>query len=107
MFKFKKTVRFYPFIFILAASFAFAENDKKEDVPPGMEVIEVGQTKVVVPKDSQIRKEGGLIILESPNQYVARRLVDFDQRLSLLEKQTLELKNQIGQLEKALEDVKE
>ncbi|MBN2120165.1 MAG: hypothetical protein JW734_03800 [Candidatus Omnitrophica bacterium] len=72
-----------------------------------MEVIEVGQTKVVVPKDSQIRKEGGLIILESPNQYVARRLVDFDQRLSLLEKQTLELKNQIGQLEKALEDVKE
>ena len=68
-----------------------------------MELIEVGQTKVIVPRDSHVEKKGGLVLLEDINSYTARKVTELEagqkelrQRLERLEKRVDELSQAAG-----------
>lgn len=78
----------------------WAEGD--EQIPEGMEAIQVGRAKVIVPKDSRVKKEGGLIILEDTQKYVARKMADIEQRLEKIEENQKQLTEAFKNLEKTL-----
>lgn len=87
-----------------------AKEDKKEYIPPGMEIIQIGNARHRVPKGTKMRKEGGLIVLEGNSEYMARKLSCIEERLTGLEKQIEELKKAVDEIQKgslAIEEEKE
>lgn len=93
------------FVFIFSTPFLIAQEDKREEVLPGMEIMEVGQTKILVPKDTKMRKKGGLIILENIGEYVARRILDVEERLAEVEAKEEELRREVEQFKKVLDEI--
>ena len=82
-----------------------AQQDKEES-DQGMELIRVGTTSVMVPKDSKMRKERGMTVLESADEYVARSIKEMDERLRVFDERINEIEAQVQQLNKALEEIK-
>ena len=93
-------------VLVFPALAAMAQDDNNVFVPAGMEVIQVGGTKVVVPKGSHVRKQADVIILEPPVEYVARNIEDMNGRITELERQVAVLSDKIEQLTKAFEELK-
>lgn len=86
------------------ASAQYNEND----IPAGMELIKVGQTNIVIPKDMKIRRGGGgLVVLESADEYVARKIFDMETRLKTIEAETKELKKEFEELKEGLKKIEE
>ena len=80
-------------IFILSIVFSIiAKAGEKIEAPPGMEVIEISGVKYIVPKGTEVRKKGGVLILEGHNEYVARRFSAIEERLGAVEREIEELK---------------
>ena len=96
-------------IFILSACIPniSAQSDSEEDtldtkVPVGMELKQLGNkpsVMAVLPKDSTMRRQGDLRIMEGTSEYASRKFTYYD---SLLEKMSAE----IGALRSDLESVK-
>jgi hypothetical protein len=63
------------------------------EVPPGMEIIQIRNVSYLLPKGTQIRKRGGVITFEGLNEYTARRLSAFEERLQASEKEIERLKS--------------
>jgi len=58
-------------ISLLSLSPLFAADSDRDNIPEGMELIEIGQTKVLVPEGSKVDKRGGLVLLENQNSWSA------------------------------------
>jgi len=71
------------------------EKAPKEEIPAGMEVVYIGNTKSVVPAGTKIHKSEGFMVLESTKEYVGRRFKEVQDKLSVLEKEQQELKTAI------------
>lgn len=76
-------------------------TDKNENIriPPGMELRQIGTTKVVVPKGTQVRKERSQMFLEDPDEYMSRNMEELRNRMKSLE-------DRQSSLEQSLEDIK-
>ena len=89
--------RFFCFLILIIATSAIfnivAKAKEELKAPPGMEVIEISGVRYIVPQGSEVRKKGGLIILEGHNEYVARRFLEFEQRIEAIEKKIEDLQN--------------
>lgn len=71
------------FSICFSAAAIFAQADKKDEIPPGMELLEVKPgLKQIVPKGTKVTKIGDLIALEDINEYMARRFEGIGQLLS-------------------------
>jgi hypothetical protein len=91
---------------VFLAVFVMAQEDKKEEnVPLGMEIMEIGQAKLLVPKDIKFHKEGDLVVLENSAEYVARRLSEMEERLEKIEAKEKELSEKLEQLNKILNEI--
>ena len=66
-------------------------------IPPGMEIVRSGDVSVVVPKGSQLRKMNDMFIIESPEEYAARKFEVVEHRLDQLEKDLAEMKKELKQ----------
>jgi hypothetical protein len=80
-------------------------QSKDTEVPPGMEIIQIGKVNVLVPKGIKVRKEGGLVILENIRDYVARRLLDMEERLAEIKARQEKLRGEVEDLEKVLKEI--
>jgi len=69
---------------------------------PGMELRKIGGINMVVPKGTQIYKEGSLIRMEEDGDYTARRLEEVDSRFNKLEGRQKKLEEDIQELRKLL-----
>ncbi|MFC1699453.1 hypothetical protein ACFL1I_05800 [Candidatus Omnitrophota bacterium] len=78
----------------------------QEDIPPGMEVIQEGRLKVIVPQDAKRRQDRNLTVVESTEAYLSRRFLQIQASLENLEAQVSELKTKQAQLEKEIEQLK-
>ena len=78
---------------------AQAQETEKEIIPPGMEVRIIGQNKLIVPEDAQVKQEGGFFVVESIDTYMARSLSAMKKRIDTLEKNQNILNQRIEQLE--------
>jgi hypothetical protein len=65
-----------------------------------MEMIQVGPTRVMVPKDSRIYKRNNVLFLEPTLDYVTRKLVAVEERLANIEATQQELSEKLEALSK-------
>ena len=75
----------------------FAKAHEKEELPAGMEIIEIGKIRYVVPVGTQIKKQGSASIPEALNEYVARRFVDLEEYFAKTDQEIKQLKKRVGQ----------
>lgn len=81
---------------------------QSEEAPPGMEKVQVGKsTEVVVPRGTKVSKKGDLVVLESVNEYVARKMLEVEERLARIEEEQKVLRQQLEELSAAVEEMKE
>jgi len=71
----------------------------KDEIPAGMEVVYIGNTKSIVPAGTKIHKSEGFMILESTKEYVGRRFKEIQDKLSVLEKEQQEIKDTTGAIQ--------
>jgi hypothetical protein len=95
-----KTTIFLILVFIFIAALPSlsiqAEENKKDEIPPGMEMIEVKPGyKQLLPKGIKIAKVGDLLKIEDLKDYTARRLQDTEGRLKQAEAAQAELRKEI------------
>ena len=101
-----KKITFFILIFIFLSIISVcAQEDKKEEIPPGMELLEMGAAKVVVPVGTKVSKVGSLIILENDSEYMSRRFLEMEERLAELEAKEEELKKDVERLKQALDEM--
>jgi len=79
-------------------------KDKKE-IPPWMESVDGGgRSTYLIPKGAKKESVGNQMIVEAPNEYVARRIYEMEQ---FIEKRFKNLHNKQALLEKDLQAIKE
>ncbi len=89
-----------PIFFI---SFIMAQENKEENIPPGMEMQRIYGAQWVVPKGMLVHKKDDLIIFETANEYVARKLSDMEGRFARIEAEQQKLNEKIERLNKAMD----
>lgn len=89
---------------ILFARPIFAEE---AELRPGMELKKIGAINVIVPKGSEIYEKNGLYILESAEEYAARKFKDVEERFALLEERAESAENKLEKLTVEIEELKE
>lgn len=89
---------------ILFTASIMAQEKKEEKLPPGMEMKQIGSTKFVVPQGTQFHKKADFIIVESAGEYVGRKFLDVEERLTKIETKLKELSEKIEQLDKVLSE---
>jgi hypothetical protein len=90
---------------LIAPIFAWAQEKAEKEVPPGMELLEMGAAKVVVPVGTKVRRIGSLIILEDDGEYMSRRFLEMEERIQELEAKEKELKQEIEALKQTLDKI--
>ncbi|MFH1190263.1 MAG: hypothetical protein V1682_06185 [Candidatus Omnitrophota bacterium] len=92
---------------------AFAADEEKgayeTQVPPGMELIKVGNKdsyRVVVPKGTSFRREGDLRIIEGSGEYASRKFLDYDARLDKMNAAIESLAKDVEGLKATLADMR-
>lgn len=92
------------FNFITLTGKEVKEKDFK--LGPGMEVISVKGTNVVVPKGTRVEDKGSWIKFEDPGEFLGRRLEEIETRLHQLQVQQEQLIQELKQLKETLEEQK-
>lgn len=108
--KYLKIITFLCVVILSAVVLSAAKNKDKE-IPPWMEDIKLkGRSTYLVPKGVKREFIGAQIVVEPPNEYVARRLYEIEQsleeRFARIEKGQKEIKADLAELRKALSNVK-
>lgn len=83
----------------------YAPADNKApaiEIPPGMELRKVGSIKMIVPKGTQVRKKGSLVIMEGPDEYAARNIYEMNSRLMAMEARQLSVERELEGLRQAM-----
>ncbi|MDD5130351.1 MAG: hypothetical protein PHS66_04820 [Candidatus Omnitrophica bacterium] len=85
---------------------ASIQTDK--DLPEGMELRNVTNTpgyKVVLPKGTNISRQGDLRVIEGAGEYAARRLAEFEEQLTKMNSDIESLRKEIDQIKEALAQI--
>jgi hypothetical protein len=88
----------------LAYTSLYAENADR-DVPAGMEILKVGDARVLVPKGTQVRKAGDMNVVEDISEYSSRKFVEIDGRFERIEEEIKGIKLDIGKIKEMIEDL--
>lgn len=95
------------FIILISALPVKAQDSiKEEPTPEGMEVRNIGQTKVRIPKGMKLTGGKGVIIQEDLAEYVAREISNMQEHIAKIESKQEEQKKEITELKNYLEAVK-
>lgn len=80
------------------------DNEKNGNVliPPGMETIREGDVAVVVPKGGMLRKQGSVMLIETADEYAARKFLDVESQFKALQEAFEEQKNELEAQKKKL-----
>jgi DNA-binding response OmpR family regulator len=90
--------------FLWGGSPAFAaEGNETQRVPPGMEVIKVGEHTVYVARGTRVTQRGSQLILEPPDEFIARKILMLEDEISALKLREQQMLVQIEDLRKAAE----
>jgi len=92
---------------VFSATFLIAQEVSEEEVPPGMEIIKINDTKVITIKGTKIKKKGDLLVIEGTKEFVARKFLDVDGHFSEIEEKTKRLEKEINELKETLNELKE
>lgn len=95
-------------VVFISFSLSFAEQRSEDsDVPPGMELINIGNARMLAPRGTKVFRRGDLIVPESTEEYLARRLVDIEQQLAKLNTRYEENEKKIEQIADMINNIQE
>lgn len=97
---------FVLFLCLFAALPADAQENPEKGIPEGMELRQVGDTRLIVPRDARVYEEHGLIVVEGIDKYVARMLEEIRISLAELKEKQAVQGMEITALKDTLEDIK-
>jgi DNA-binding response OmpR family regulator len=80
-----------------------AEDNQTQQVPPGMVLIKVGEHNVYVAKGTKVTQRGAQLVLESSDEFVARKILALEQEIAELKSSIQDLRLQIEELKSAKE----
>ena len=107
-----KSFRIISFVMIFSIFTIVAFSAKKEDkeLPPWMEDIKLkGRSTYLVPKGVKREMIGSQIVVEPPNEYVARRIYEIElylkEKFKEIEDGQIELKKELEELKEALKGI--
>jgi hypothetical protein len=72
---------------------------------PGMEVINIRGTNIVVPKGTKVQDMGSWIKFEDLGEYLGRQFDTIEKRFAQLEAAQGEIKKQLAEIKKTLDDI--
>jgi len=76
--------------------------NKREGVPPGMEIKRLGNIECLVPKGKKIYQQAdGVFIVEGDDEFIGRKFLDFEERLTEINKEIEQLKKTADKLQRA------
>ena len=86
--------------FLLSVTMAHADtpSEKKPLLKPGMETVEIGDAKILVPQGAKVYKEGDVIQVEDLSEYSARKFQELEARCNKLQAQYEEINKKTEQL---------
>jgi hypothetical protein len=99
-------ISIFGLLFFTASVWA-QEDQNEEEVPPGMEIVKVGDVRAVVIKGTKIQKKGDLMVLEGTKEFVARKFLEYDENMSGLKTRDSDIEKELEQLRKELNELKE
>ena len=81
----------------------FAQAETNQKIPEGMEAVQIGgSATLIVPQGAKTRKVGAQIIVEGTKEYMSRRFLEVDERLTTLEKNLTDLTKEVAALKNDL-----
>jgi DNA-binding response OmpR family regulator len=80
-----------------------AEDNQTLQVPPGMELIKVGEHNVYVAQGTKVTQKGSQLVLEPPDEFIARKILALEQEIAQLKARVEDMRIQIEALKKARE----
>ena len=87
------------FIFFVSAIIAFAQSKINQEIPEGMEAVQIGGSAwLIIPQGAKTRKVGAQIIVEGSKEYMSRRFFKMEERLGRIEKNQDDLKKEVDAL---------
>ena len=89
----------FVFIFLFVTAAVYAQNKINQEVPEGMEAVQIGGSGwLIIPKGAKTHKVGAQIIVEGVKEYMSRRFEETDQRLEKIERSLADLSKEIETL---------
>jgi DNA-binding response OmpR family regulator len=82
-----------------------AGGNETQQVPLGMEVIKVGEHTVYVAQGTKVTRRGSQLILEPPDEFVARKIFALEEEINALKLREQQMLVQIEDLKKAVQRV--
>jgi len=82
-----------------------ADGNETGQVPPGMEVIKVGEHIVYVAQGTKVTTRGSQLILEPPDEFIARKILVLEEEINALKRKEQQMLLQIEELKKSIERV--
>jgi hypothetical protein len=76
------------------------------EVPPGMELINVGGIRMIIPQGTKVEKKGSLLVMESADEFAARNFKEMRARLEKAESNQNDLKKTIEDLKLEISDLR-
>lgn len=93
-------------LFIFCALPGIAKEDKKEEIPAGMEIIQVGDgQRLYVPKGTKTKRVGAQLILEDNSEYTAKKLSEIEDDIKELQAKVEAQNLEIAQLKKIISEM--
>jgi hypothetical protein len=76
------------------------------EIPPGMEMINMGGIRMIVPQGTKIGKNGSLVTMESSEEFSVRNFKEMKDRLEKIETSQKDLKKTVDDLKQAVLDAR-
>ncbi|MFH0986376.1 MAG: hypothetical protein V1882_12750 [Candidatus Omnitrophota bacterium] len=76
------------------------------EVPPGMELINVGGIRMVIPQGTKVEKKGSLLVMESADEFAARNFKEMREHLERTESAQDNLRKTIEDLKLEISDLR-
>lgn len=93
-------------LFIFYAFYSIAKEDKKEEIPAGMEIIQVGDgQRLYVPKGTKTKRVGAQLILEDNSEYTAKKFSELEDDIKELQAKVEAQALEIERLKKAIAEM--
>ncbi len=73
-------------------------EDTNTKLPPGMVMKKVGGSNVIVPQDAWVQKQGGMLTMEDPTDYTARKVMEIEKHLSAIDADLEDIHNELQAL---------
>jgi len=96
------------FISSLLVINVYSENrgtDARPALSPGLEIKKIGDVNVVVPKGGEVRREGGVVTIESTAEYAAEGFIKVNERLSKIEDEQTAIRNEMDHLKEVVDKI--